>query len=308
MSNPKAWFRKNIASICPTTSDMAIQQFGIDFEVALHAVKDDVTGKLIPYQFSSTRKDNDISLGIVGYIYRHLQNADAFKMCDDLVLNNIATYLAGGQFGQGERTWLLMKRPDFFEVVPGDEVHSYIGVFNSHDGNSSLFIMPLAVRGVSDVTLNVSFKVGTIVKIKHTTNIQARVSNLHQAVRRVDLEFKELEKASKLLATKKMDDAAVDKFMKQFLTGLNNIKVHPKTTSMYESIIRYFEQGTGNQIAGVEKSAWAMLNAVCEWADYDKSTRVMDDHSDEDTQRCKSILFGDGAKKKQVALDLLLKV
>jgi len=92
------------------------------------------------------------------------------------------------------------------------------------------------------------------------------------------------------------------------LDGLNKAKVHPKTTSMYESLIRYYEFGTATTHPGVKGTAWAMMNAVAEWTDFGKATRVMDATSDADTQRAKSLLFDDGREYKQVALDLLLNI
>jgi len=308
MSNMKAWFRKNVAAVPPTTSDMAIQQYDIDFVVELRKIAQLPSGQEIPWYFASTRTDNGTVFNIVGHIYRLLQNADAFKMCDSLVTNGIATYAAGGQIGEGERVYLLLRLPDTFEVVPGDEVASYIGVFNSHDGNSSLFVMPLAVRSVSDATLNVAFATSTMMKFRHTTNLEGRLKDLNMAVQNVQKEFGELEIASRKLLKLKLDDTLVDKFMHDFISGLNNIKVHPKTTGMYESIIKHYQFGTGQSIAGVAGTGWAMFAGICEWADYSKSTRIMDDKADADSQRTKSILFGDGQGKKQQALELLLKM
>jgi len=255
------------------------------------------------------RDDNDVCLGIVGTNYRVLQNPEAFKMGDDLVVNGIATYDACGQFGNGEKVWMLMKRPESFEVVPGDKVNSYIGIVNSHDGNSSLMVFPIPIRELSDVTLNISsIKKSTTVRIKHTESMAHRIKKLGHAVELIDEDFKQLELDCQALLKKTMTQKMVDKFMLGLLDGLNKAKVHPKTTSMYESLIRYYEFGTATTHPGVKGTAWAMMNAVAEWTDFGKATRVMDATSDADTQRAKSLLFDDGREYKQVALDLLLNI
>jgi hypothetical protein len=68
------------------------------------------------------------------------------------------------------------------------------------------------------------------------------------------------------------------------------------TTTLLNNL---YAKGTG--------TAWDAFNAVAEYADFYKPTRKMNGHSEE-TQRTKSILYGDIRKYKQLAFDAILDI
>lgn len=57
----------------------------------------------------------------------------------------------------------------------------------------------------------------------------------------------------------------------------------------------YFENGIGNERAGIKGTLWAAYNGITEYIDYHKKLR-------KSTDRTKYLLFGDGADIKERAL------
>ena len=61
-----------------------------------------------------------------------------------------------------------------------------------------------------------------------------------------------------------------------------------------ENLVRLFETGKGNDIPSVRGTLWAALNAVVEFADFERPTRTMDGEGQR-ASRWKSAQFGSGS-------------
>lgn len=268
-------------------------------------------GDVIPGKFATVRDDDGTPLDVVGKDYQVFQCDDMFDI-GDVIAQDGNPYETGGVLGAGEKTWLLMKRPDYFEAVKGDKVDSFVLISNSFDGSASLRIFPTSIRVVCQNTLNVAIqsvkgqKFATNYCIRHTQTMMQRVETVKESLLAAKEQFGLLKNASQVLAAKQMNTQKVETFLKTLLKSTKGQDTK-RVLNQREAIEGYFNYGTGNTMSGVKGSAWAMFNGVVEWVDYGKTTRKCNGTTEHDA-RTDSLLFGNGARLKQTAMDLLLKV
>jgi phage/plasmid-like protein (TIGR03299 family) len=283
----------------------ALAAMAADYDVKLEPIQV-IGGRDIPDRFAVVRQDNLDPLEVVGSKYCALQNRDAATVCDSMVAKGEAKYYAGDCIDGGRKIWIMMRRPTTFDVVPGDTIESYFNVVNSHDGQSSLTIYPTSVRTVSKGTLNMyAYSARSVVKVRHTKGI-ANTNDLVEAIHMAKAEFAKLEEAAAVLAAKKLTAAQLDAFFAEICPGTTVALPAQRSMATKEDIMAYFKHGTGNTLAGVGGTAWALLNGLVEWVDYAAPTRAKG--KDPAAQRMKSQLFGNNKKLKQQAFELLLKL
>ena len=72
-------------------------------------------------------------------------------------------------------------------------------------------------------------------------------------------------------------------------------------------MLRLFEQGIGHDMPEIRHTTWTALNAVTEYVDHYRSTRGKS-ATDRASNRLESAWFGSGARLKERAWDLALKM
>jgi phage/plasmid-like protein (TIGR03299 family) len=300
-----AWNKRGIMIDKATDAASACMLAGQQWKVTLEKIQ--VVGGLeVPDRFAVVRDDTGDPLDVVGTKYTALQNQEGYDTANTLVVDGEATYESAGVIGKGQKVWILMKRPDSFEVVPGDKVDTYVAIVNSHDGQSSLAVMPICMRLVSNGTLNIVVDRATnYMAIRHTSGITERVQDLKRAIGITKQQHAKLRAACISLAQKQLTQQQVDAFLDTVM-GAAVGKNASRLIGRREDVLKFYEYGTGNDLPGVKGTAWAMLNGLVEWVDYERPTRLK--AGDKQEQRTKSMLFGSGRELKQLAFDTLLKL
>lgn len=299
-----SWNKRGVLIDKATDAKTACQLAGQEWKVTLEKIQ--VVGGLeVPDRFAVVRDDTGDPLDVVGTKYTALQNHDAYDTANTLVVDGEAKYESAGVLGKGQKVWILMKRPDSFEVVPGDKVETYVAIVNSHDGQSSLQVLPICMRNLGNNTLNIAVdKASNYMAIRHTAGIQARMQDLRKAMGITKQQHDKLKAACIALAKKQMTQDMTDKFLDAVMG--HAAETNSRLIAKREDVLKYYEYGTGNELAGVKGTAWAMLNGLVEWVDYMRPTRLKS--GDRQEQRTKSMLFGSGREMKQLAFDTLLKL
>ena len=122
----------------------------------------------------NTRQDTGEALGIVSDSYTVVQNEDAFRFLDSLILSDLH-FETAGSIRNGRRVWVLARRPDYVEVG-GDETATFIYIANSHDGTMSVTAAVTPIRIVCQNTLGMALSgsANRSYKFRHVGDLQEK--------------------------------------------------------------------------------------------------------------------------------------
>lgn len=298
-----AWHRLGKVLDDAFTAEVALKQGGLDFDVV--KIQNQLeTGLRIPDSFSLVRADKiDNASGILGTCgkqYHIVQNDDLFSFFDFLVEDNQAIYETAGVLGKGERVWILARLPQDIVIGKYDAVNQYILITNAHTGKHSAVAMVTPVRVVCNNTLNVALKgKSNRIAIRHFKNAQEKLQQAHKLLGFTTKYYDELSTTYNKMQLKKVSDSDVTRWVKKILDAPSKKEISTKKLNQVQNIMDLYESGEGaNWTRG---TLWGFVNAVTEYADFDKVVR-----GDDDSKRQFSNWFGTGADLKQKAFNLAL--
>lgn len=241
-----------------------------------------VDGQQVPDFVAVQREDTKSIFQIAGSKYEPIQNADAFKFFDEITKTGQAKYVQAGSFKGGAVVWLRAKLPYDFEVLPGDKMQTYLKIVTSHDGSHKLMIFPEVYRQVCSNGMHAWTRdYARTVGVKHTENAERRFIFNAQKVLTAEIEyFQKFSAACRALAAKQMSGLAMDSFLSKLFAAKEGEEMSTKAENQASQIKALMENGTGMDIAGVRGTAWAAYNAVTEYIDNFRPTRVYQRHRD----------------------------
>lgn len=305
----KAWHTLGTVLTEAFTSEVALKQGGLDFDVIKlkNKMENDV---FIPDSFSLVRTDraNDEKgsgiLGICGKDYHIVQNSDLFSVFDFLVKEDQAIYETAGVLGKGERVWILARLPQDIVIGDYDAINQYILITNAHTGKNSAVVMVTPIRVVCNNTLNMALHgKSNMIKIKHFKNAEQKLQEAHKVLGFSTKYYDELSVTYNKMQNKKVTDTEVSNWVKKILNVETEGKQSTKKTNNVDEIMNLYQTGEGSQ--WTKGTLFGFINAVAEYADFEKVVRGDDNKS---SKRLNSIWFGTGAKLKQDAFDLALNI
>jgi phage/plasmid-like protein (TIGR03299 family) len=169
---------------------------------------------------STMRADNNTILGNrLTDRYTIMQNAEAFKFMDSLVVNNHdITYETAGALGQGEVTFVTAKLPNYLRIgTSNDVIEKFLIMANSHDGSTPLSIFLSDVRIVCNNTLSAAMRsFSNRIILRHTHSISDRLEEGRKLLDMTLAYNEELQKVLNHLAEVKV----TEQYAKDFINGL----------------------------------------------------------------------------------------
>jgi len=290
------------------TAEEALKVAGLGW----HVEKESVflkSGTEVPDQFAVVRQDIGIPLGIVGTVYRPLQNREAFSFFDAVVGEKLAMYHTAGSLVNGRKVWILAKLPGEVRVTGDDVTEKYLLLTNSHDGSSAVKIMFTPIRVVCQNTLNVAVILGERRQnIRHTATMGLKVSDVREGLGIINERFELFGEAARAMTQVQVNGEGWRAMLKDvgIIPADEGRKLTSRTENIMEEVSKLFEHGQGNDFPGVKGTAWGAFNALAEYADYHRGTRTQKGGPGMREQRADALLFGSGAKLKQKAWDAAL--
>lgn len=286
----------------PATSEEAIREAGLDFDVELKPVHTyvDFDEKLIPKTYATMRSDTQDVLGVVGSRYQPIQNREAFSFFDSLVGEDEAIYHTAGVLGKGERLWLLAKLPDYIKIGKKDIVDKYLLLTNSHDGSSVVRAKLTPIRVVCNNTLSVALT-GTEqeVRIRHTASAVDKLEEAHKLLGLTNSLYDQLDSIFNTMALRKISEKQLMDYVKTLVPENPEAKHQTRNENIRNSILDLHETGLGADLS--RGTLWGAYNAVAEYADHVQGSKNPDKH-------LKSIWFGGGERLKLQAFKLAQKL
>lgn len=313
----KPWHNEGVIVEGLMTAADCLKHAGLDWSVSKEVLKTN-GGIVVPNAFAIKRSDKEDEsgiLGVVGNQYTALQNKEAFSYMDAICQDHgSAKYETAGALGNGERVWLQVAVEGDISIKgkggkdSGDVLQRYILLANSHDGSSPLLIATTLVRVVCQNTLSASLQSAeNLFKVRHTKSIGGKVTNAREALGIINATYVELEEKINRLTTIKVNDKAFEGFIGSL--GFDVDADKGKGKGQVDALKELFQgSGMGANLDTAKGTAWGALNAVTQYVDYDRPTRVTKSGSfkSEGEARLASQWFGSGLALKEKALEKAL--
>lgn len=305
----RPWHRLGVQFDQEFTSAEAIAAARLDYPVLkeqLHRLRPDLgpgMTEAIDAWATINGHTQDV-LGVVGDVYEVLQNQEAFDFFDILLKESGGKLQTAGAIGKGEKVWMLAKLPDIFYPLAGDGVEKYLLGTTSHDGSTKTEVRFTDIRVVCQNTFNLAMQGSRgVIAIRHTGQMRQKLEMAAMVMLRYQEHFDIVSDQFSKLASVRIDDAWIDKYLIRMVGNPLNV-ADGRARTMMENRIHQIEHrlntGLGVDLPGVAGTAWWALNSMIEFADYDMKAKGQ---TADETRRTNSILFGRAAEFKQQAFD-----
>lgn len=304
-----AWHNLGQVLSNPATAEDAIKEAGLNFPVEKKPIFLE-DGTKIPNRFATVRTDLNRPLGVVTGRYEVLQNTDAFRFFDAVVERDEAVYHSAGVLGKGERIWIMAKMPEHISISGVDDVNVYVTLLSGHDGKTGVYGFVHLERIVCNNTLQVAIRQGKnmnkFVRFGHRSGIIDRISDGASLLGIVNSYREEMDEIFTTLSAKKINSAYVDEFLSALFPALPEHEIakrkHTPAFKIQRSqVLEAIETGAGQDMPTAQGTAWGLFNGVTYWIDHVKKGT-----GDDASKKQSSIWFGDGARVRQRAFDLLM--
>lgn len=288
----------------PCTAEDAIRQYGLDWQVGLTPVLASMPtlgiSSPVPRARAVVRMDTKQPLSVVGNRFRPIQNAQAFSFFDHLVGKRKAVYESAGSCDRGRRVWIQAKLPGDLWITREDNVEKYLLLTMLH-GGGSLWVLTTPRRVWCQNMLLAVLRDGKshAIRIRHVGNIDEKVREAERLLELSLGSFDGFVEQAKAFAGRMIRKEALAAYFKTLVPDPKDAD-SARAVSTRETLFRLFETGKGHTLPTVRGTLWAALNAVVEFVDHERSTRVKEGE-DEKLSRFKSAQFGTGADLKERA-------
>lgn len=203
-------------------------------------------------------------LGDVGPDYTPYQNVDAFNFFQPFLDSGEAVLDTAGSLMGGKKVWVLARlNRDPIEVRPNDLVIKNLLLANAHDGGFSVRLGFTPVRTVCANTLAMALNSSEscLLRIRHTSAVKTTVEQLREIMNTANAQFEATAEQYKLLASKEINKADLEKYVKIVLNVEEdeNGEVSTRMKNIMDAVFSNFEVGD----AGVKGTTyWDAYNAV----------------------------------------------
>ncbi len=285
-----AWHGLGVTVKDAPNSQDAIRLARLDWEVVQQAVYtnsaqqtliagiDGDMGKIEGWR-ANVRRDTGAVLGVVSSRYSVIQNVGAFDFVDALVQDGIVKYESAGAMRGGRVVWLLARMPGRGEVVGGDDLERFILFTNTHDGSRAALILPTSVRVVCMNTLRLALSNGRgkALRIRHTGDIDAKIGEARQAMGIADRQFSDHLDAARKLAARKLQHSEFIAYLDRLIPLPADQDASKRATTQRNEVrakvkdLYYLDKR--QTLPGIEKTAWAAMNAVTHYVDHALASR-----------------------------------
>jgi phage/plasmid-like protein (TIGR03299 family) len=303
------------------TSAEAVQTAGLDWTVSKIPAYARFPGapnalhyQEVPTAAFTVRSDKqgiESVLGFVGTNYEPIQNHEAFQFADALVGGGQAFYETAGSLLGGRRVWMLLKLPGYVHIENSkDVIGQYLCVMTGHDGGCSLRAMVTPVRVVCMNTLNLALSgVKASFFIRHTTNSRDRVQEARVMLGLTVNYFEQFGALANALNRITLTPTLVEQYLEIVVPtmGLPDGRKTNNARAEQQAIRQTLESETC-LVPGIEGTAWSLLNAITETADW---RRLRGDQAQDDPRTESRLMYqwwGGGLVRKQRALNAMLSM
>lgn len=229
---------------------------------------------------ANLRADDGSVLGIVSEDYKVVQNEEAFRFLDALIMSDLHFETAGSLMN-GRRVWVLARLPEWIEIG-GDQAATFVYVTNSHDGTMAVTAAATTVRIVCANTLNYALMrsesgkhADRVFKFRHTGNLAVKFEEARKVMNMTVDYSKAMKSLGDTLAAKTMtvpqfENVLVDLFpIDTDKMGDRAIRNRKDNRLLTLDIFRG-KGKAGDTRGNAPGTAWTAVNAIAEFADWNR--------------------------------------
>lgn len=313
-----------------------IESTGVDgaFECEADGDVDTWRQRLMKYKMLA-RSDDMSALSIVGANYEPFQNRELAELCYEICGSYgsgdddaVKVESAGSLWG-GNKVWFLLQAKtisggDVLEL-PGEDLNvPFYMVSNSHDGSSSLSVIPTYVRVVchNTFTLAMTGKENRV-SVRHTRNMRENLAQTLRTIGEGQVHRKEYETKAAYLAGENLSADELRQLWTRVYCVLNGTpesagknKRDEKTSQraieraerkMVATLAEYTEAFDKEMsvLTGAGRTVWTGYNAITNVIEHKQKVVLRGTVSELDrhNKRMDLNLFGKSAKQKRRVLD-----
>lgn len=298
------------------TSEEALTLACLNWTVSKRAIftANPATGlaQKVPGYAAIVRDSDEFHMAVMGDGYKPMQNVEAFDFADAIVGSKHAIYNTAGALDHGRRVFMLAELPGEIRIAKTEDVTKKFLLFaTSHDGSLATVAKLTPVRVVCQNTLNVALRgEGEFIKIRHTKNAETKVKEAQRVLGIAGKHYDEFAQVANFLAVTKFSEKQMKGLAETLFPANAEGEVSARAVTSRDMLVDLFENGKGQNM--VRGSAWAAFNAVTEFTDWHRTTRVTGgEESTDESQaaaRLNSVWFGSGAAMKQKAFNAIQSV
>ncbi len=246
------------------------------------------------------RSDNGKPLSIVSGNYKEVQPEKVLHFFSDLVESYGFQMETAGSLREGRRIWALARTGQEGFVVNGDKVKSYLLLSTSCDGSLATTAMFTTIRVVCSNTLQYSIREDGMdaIRVRHCSvfdPVNTKKDLGIYATRSFDTFMADMRR----MAEKPVSNYQAEKMLTKLFADSRSEK--PVTEMKgFRTIMDLFNgAGRGADMDGVQGTAWGLINAVTEYADYHARAKSQD-------YRLNNAWFGRTADMKEQIVQLAM--
>ena len=238
------------------------------------------------------REDTSTPLGVVGNKYKVVQPIEVLEFFRDLVAEQGFQLETAGVLFNGAKYWAMARTGQEFKIGKNDVLKDYLMLATACDGTLRTTARRTSIRVVCNNTLSLSNKDAlSDVKVSHSSTFDADDVKKQLGLRQDD--WDDFKTKAQILSETRLTDIQALNFVKSLYGDKNHTQIS-KTLQLYSG------QGIGAEFNTSKETAWGMLNAVTEVADWHQGKNQ--------DRRLESAWLYTGNNMKMEAFDLLMKI
>ena len=298
----KPWHGLGVAVSNDLTPAQMMKKAGLDWTVdkrPLYYNSLDNSHEVSGRQALVRSSDNTI-MDIVGQDWNPVQNEEAFEFFSEYVLaGDMQMSTAGALFG-GSKIWALAKVKESFDVLPGDQIDSYLLFSNPHQYGKSIDVRFTPIRVVCSNTLSMSLSGSSTnaVKVNHRNEFNPDMVKDQLGI--ASSKFAQYKEVAQFLASKRFSVDSMLEFYSSVFPHAS--RKTPETVEQLskpaKGCYEVLETQPGAEHA--EGSFWQLINSVTFYTDHQAGRNA--------NNRLNSAWFGANATRKNQAMDKAIEL
>jgi len=264
-------------------------------------------GTKVPDKVATVRADNGAYLGTVGHGYQVVQPVSFYELAEEFISQTGAT-IDKALTMKGGAVMGLSMTVNTREYLPGDPIDLNFLMMTSFNSQFSILGRALSVRAFC---LNQLPNSNALFDIKHTTFAEKRLDMAMRMIAFFGQEQKSFDGKMKMLTKYSMTDRDMVTWFRNLFPKPNPKAQTTRATSILENktaaYVKLLNEGRGVDVPGLKGTAYHALNALTEYVNHERPTRVKDGRDPAEV-KFESTVFGSGNQLMQKGFKSIIEM